>query len=314
MKNETHTIFGAGQVGTLLAHHLAALGVHVRLIRRSAPGEAIDGVTWMQGDANDRVFVDEACKGATVVYNCTNPPDYSRWDGVAALYRSIWQGAARAGARLVQLDNLYMYGRPEAVPFDERTPERPCSKKGELRRALADELLAMHRAGEVEAVIGRGSDFFGPDMPNTMVSRPEVLNTIRKGGTVYVVGDPDQPHGYTFIPDVVRGLAILGTRPEAPGRVWHFPTSSTGTTRELVARMAAAVGSRATTRGIPGWMLKTVGLVSPMAKALGEMVYQFEIPYVLDDGDFCRTFGVQATPLDEAVAITLGMQAVKKSA
>lgn len=314
MKNETHTIFGAGQVGTLLAQHLAAEGYRVRLIRRSAPGDAIEGVTWMQGDANDAAFVDEACAGATVVYNCTNPPDYTRWEGVAALYRSIWQGAARSRARLVQLDNLYMYGRPEALPFDERTPERPCSAKGELRKALGDELLKMHADGELEAVLGRASDFFGPDMPYTMVSRPEVLEAIRKGGTVYVFGDPHQPHGYTFIPDVVRGLAVLGTHADAPGRVWHLPTSATGTTRELIDRMAAAVGTKVTTRGIPGWMLKTVGVVSSMARALGEMAYQFEIPYVLDDGDFRRSFGVEPTPLDEAIAVTLGLKAQRRAA
>ena len=312
--NETHTIFGAGQVGTLLARHLAAQGRAVRLIRRSAPGDVIEGVTWMQGDANDAAFVDEACAGATVVYNCTNPSDYTRWEGVAALYRSIWRGAARAEARLVQLDNLYMYGRPEALPFDERTPERPCSQKGELRKALADELLEMHRSGQLEAVIGRGSDFFGPDAPSTVVSRPEVLDAIREGGTVYVFGDPDQPHGYTFIPDAVRGLASLGTRAAAPGRVWHLPTSSTGTTRELIDRMAAAAGTRVTTRGIPSWMLKTVGVFSSMMRAFGEMAYQFEIPYVLDDGDFRRTFGVEPTPLGEAVAITLGLRGAKRAA
>lgn len=313
--NETHTIFGAGQVGTILARHLGAQDRDVRLIRRSAAGEAIPGVTWMQGDASDTSFADEACRGAAVVYNCTNPPDYTGWDGVTEpLYRSIWQAAARVQARLVQLDNLYMYGRPEACPFDERTLERPCSHKGELRQGLSDELLDMHRRGELEVAIGRASDFFGPDMPYTMVSRPEVLDTIRAGGTVYVFGDPDQPHGYTFIPDVARALAILGSRPEAVGRVWHLPTSSKGSTRELVARMAAAVGTKAKTRGVPGWMLKAVGVFSATIRAYGEMAYQFETPYVLDDTDFCETFDVRPTPLHEAIGMTLGLQTAQMAA
>lgn len=304
--NATHTIFGAGQVGLLLARQLTASGVHVRLVRRSAPGEAIEGVTWMQGDATDPAFADAACRGASVVYNCTNPPDYTDWDGVLQpLYRAVWQAAARVGARLVQLDCLYAYGRPEACPFDESTPERPCSSKGRIREALAAELLGMHARGELEATIARGSDYFGPDTPYSFITRPEMLDTVRKGGTAYVFGDPDMPHAYTFTPDVARALAVLGTHPAAPGRVWHVPTTFTGTTREFMDALAAAAGTRVTTRGVPSWVLQGAGLFSPMMRALAEMVYQFELPYVLDDRAFRETFAVEPTPLDEALRVTL---------
>ncbi|MCA9634966.1 MAG: NAD-dependent epimerase/dehydratase family protein [Myxococcales bacterium] len=301
-----HAIIGAGQVGTILARHLAAAGHDVRLVRRGPPGAAIPGVTWIRGDVLDPAVADAACRGAVAVYNCTNPPDYARWDGVIQpLYRAIWAAAARAGARLVQLDNLYMIGRPERCPFDESTPERPCSAKGELRRALGEELLEMHRRGEIEAVIGRASDYFGPHTPSAAVFRPDVLARIQAGGSAYVFGDPDMPHGYTYTPDVARGLAILGVDPRAPGRVWHLPTAAKMTTRELIARFAAVAGTEVKVRAVPGWVLRALGLVSSLMAAIGEMNYQFEIPYVLDDGDFCRTFGVAPTPLDEAIAATL---------
>ena len=47
------------------------------------------------------------------------------------------------------------------------------------------------------------------------------------------------PHGYTYTPDVARGLAILGRDPRAPGRVWHLPTAAKLTTREAIARCHA---------------------------------------------------------------------------
>ncbi|MEM9695897.1 MAG: NAD-dependent epimerase/dehydratase family protein [Myxococcota bacterium] len=301
-----HTIFGAGQVGTRLAAHLGASGLEVRLVRRSAPGPAIHGVTWMRGDITDAAFADRACRGASVVYNCANPADYSRWRGVLEpLYRAVWQAAGRARARVVQLDNLYMYGRPPRAPFDESTPEAPIRDKGRLRHELGCELLDMHARGEVEAVIGRASDFFGPKAPNTVVTRDEVLQAILAGGTAYVFGQPDQPHGYTYIPDVVSSLAILGAHPDAPGRVWFLPTSAKLSTRALLERFAEAAGTRVRVRGIPSWMLKMVGVFSPLMRALGEMAYQWEMPYVLDDSAFCRTFGASATPLDQAIDATL---------
>ena len=36
-----------------------------------------------------------------------------------------------------------------------------------------------------------------------------------------------------------------------------------------------------------------------------EMHYEFEVPFVVDDSDFIRTFGDQATPLREAIQRTV---------
>lgn len=312
---QVHTVFGAGQIGMQLARLLAEQGHQVRLVRRSAAGEAIPGVEWRSGDVADRAFVDEACQGAKVVYNCTNPPDYHRWEGVLApMYRAVWQAAGRAGARLVQLDNLYMYGKPQTAPFDERTPMQPCSNKGQLRKDVAEEMLEAHARGEVEIAIGRASDFFGPGTVNGAVFRPDVYERIAKGSTVFVFGNPDMPHSYSYTPDVARGLMELGRHDEAFGRVWHLPVSAQLTTRELVDRFAARAGTSVKVRQIPGWMIRMVGKVWPLMGAIAEMLYQWDIPYLVDDGDFREAFGVEATGLDEAIDATLGLPGIAKAA
>jgi nucleoside-diphosphate-sugar epimerase len=304
--SEIHTIFGAGQVGVQLARILAEQGKQVRLVRRSPAGPAIDGVVWLRGDVTDESFADEACRGASVVYNCTNPPDYHRWGNVLVpLFTAVWKAAARAGARVVVLDNLYMYGRPETVPFDERTPMRPCSEKGALRKQLVDELFAAHARGEVVATSGRASDYFGPDTPKAVLFNPRFFARLNKGAAVEVMGDADQPHSYSYTPDVARGLAILGTHEAAVGRAWHLPVAAQLTSRELIERFAAAAGRPVKLRRVPRWLLEGVGMVVPLVRAVVEMLYQFEMPYVLDDADFRRTFGIGPTPLDEAIDATL---------
>lgn len=307
--NEVHTVIGAGQIGTLLASNLAEEGRTVRLVRRSAPGPQMAGVTWMRGDVTDRAFVDEACRGATTVYNCANPPDYHRWDGVLQpLFRSVREAAGRAGARLVQLDNLYMYGEPETSPFDERTAMQPCREMGRLRKELFEELLEAHRRGDVRATCGQASDFFGPDTPRGAVLRPDVVARILAGSSVYVFGNPDMPHGYSYTPDVARGLAVLGQDAKAEGRAWHLPCAATLTTRELLDRFAARAGTSIKVRRVPRWALRTLGVVAPMLSAVADMSYQWDVPYVIDDGDFRRTFAMGPTPLDEAIDATLDAQ------
>lgn len=302
----THTIFGAGQVGTLLADELLRRGLSVRLVRRGPAGAPRPGLTWMSGDVTDPAFADQAARGAAVVYNCVNPPDYGRWEGVLEpLMRAVRGAATRAGARLVALDCLYMIGRPPTSPFDEDTPMRPCTRKGELRALLVEEMFAAHRRGEVEVTSGRASDYFGPGTPLSMILYPRALARLRAGKPVEFFGDPDQPHAYNFTPDVARGLAELGTRPEAVGKVWHLPPAWRGTSRAMIARAGELCGRPAAVTRLPGWALATLALFSRDLRAIREMLYQWEQPYVLDSRRFEAAFGVTATPIDDALEATL---------
>lgn len=313
--NEIHTIVGAGQVGVQLAAVLVGMGHSVRLVRRSAGGPAIEGATWMLGDATDREFLDRACQGAAVVYNCANPPDYHRWDGLLQpLFRSVREAAGRAGARLVQLDNLYMYGRPPVDGFDERTPMEPCQPMGELRKRMFDELFEAHARGEVVATCGHASDYFGPATPNAAVLRPDTYKAIISGGTAYMFCDPKTPHTYSYTPDVARGLATLGTDSRAVGRAWHLPAAAQLTTTELIQRFAARAGTNVKVRRVPAWALRGLGVFVPLLGAVAKMSYQWDVPYRIDDGDFRRTFGVEPTDLDEAIDTTLAAYRVAEAA
>lgn len=313
--SEIHTIIGAGQIGTQLATLLVREGHQVRLCRRGAfAADLPPSVVRMQGDVLDRTFADEACRGATVVYNCANPPDYHKWDGVLQpLFRAAREAAGRAGARFVQLDCLYMYGRPPHAPFDERTPMEPCSEKGKLRKQLVEELFEAHRRGDVQATSGRASDYFGPDTPTAMLLRPDVYDRILAGGTVYTLVNPDMPHTYSYSPDVARGLQVLGARPEALGRAWHMPAASQLTSRALLERFAAQAGTAIKVRRVPPWAIRSLGVFVPFLGAMVEMRYQWEQPYLIDDGDFRRAFGVEATALDVAIDETLAAHARAKA-
>ncbi|MGF1466714.1 MAG: NAD-dependent epimerase/dehydratase family protein [Sandaracinaceae bacterium] len=301
-----HVVFGAGQVGTKVARQLAHDGHRVRLVRRSGAGEPIPGVTWARGDATDPASADEACAGASVVYHSANPATYYNWATLLPpITNGIREAATRAGARLVVLDNLYMVGRPSRSPFTEDEPMKPCSRKGALRAELAQGLLDAHARGDVEVAIGRASDFFGPDTPNTAMFRPAFFASLAQGKAVDALGDPDMPHSYSYTPDVARGLAVLGTREGSTGRVWHLPVAAQLSTRELVERFAEAAGQPAKIRTLPTWLLRALGLFSPLMREVSEMAYQWEVPYLASDEAFRTTFGVDPTPLDEAIAATL---------
>jgi hypothetical protein len=87
--------------------------------------------------------------------------------------------------------------------------------------------------------------------------------------------------------------------------VWHIPHPDPVTGRELVDLIFSAAGTRARVTAHGTTAVKSLGLVSPLARAGAEMIYQFEMPFVVDGSRLLRTFGAKTTPLEDAVATTL---------
>lgn len=309
-KRPLHVVIGAGQIGSRLAEVLAARGLHVRLARRGSSSTVIPGVDRFSGDITDRAFADRLCAGAAVIYNCSNPP-YHRWpELLPPLFDAAQAAATRNDARLVVLDNLYMYGAVDG-PMREQTPLRPTSKKGALRARVAGRLFEAVERGELRATAGRASDFFGPGIVNAAVFSPRGVERLLDGKPLEMIGDPDMPHAYSFREDVAQGLATLGTDERADGRAWHLPVASQVSTRELAERIA---GASARMRVMPMWMLRSLGLVVPVLREVAEMAYQWQQPFLVDDSDFRKTFGVEPTAIDAAAQATAGGAAHRRAA
>lgn len=302
MSNQLHVVLGAGQIGTLVANRLLAQGHRVRQIRRGAAG--LPGVEVRSGSLADPAFAREAMAGAAVAYHCVNPA-YDRWNAeLLPLTDGILAGAASAGARLVVLDNLYMYGKADQHAMDEETPVRPSSKKGELRAEAARRLLDAHARGDLPVVLGRASDFYGPGVHNAHVGE-RYFQKIFAGKAAECMGDPLAPHSYSYTPDVADALVRLGAaETHALGRVWMLPCAEPVSPRELTRRFGEALGIDARISRVPGALLTVLGWFSPVMREVAEMTYQWESPYRVLDARWRARFGTLPTPLEQGVPVT----------
>jgi len=306
-----HVVFGAGAVGSSLAAVLVRRGIApdaVTLVSRTGAAPATPGVTVRRGDVADRGTAVAAARGADVVYQVLNPP-YHRWaQEFPTLEDNVVAAAEAAGARLVVLENVYGYGHPvRGEAFTEESPLKPASRKGEVRVAMHERLLAAQRAGRVEIAVGRASDYYGPGSGRQSPIGDEVVAAALANGRAKVVGDPDQPHTYSWIPDIAEGLATLGTHPAAAGRVWHLPNDpDTRTTRGMIDDMFRLAGhGPARLQKAPAWLLRAIGLRQPAAAEIVEMLYEFREPFVVDSSRITRELGVTATPYGTALARTM---------
>ncbi len=306
MTDELHVIFGAGQVGQPLARRLQQAGKRVRVARRSA-SEVAEDIDIARGDAADPGFCIEAAAGAATVYHCMNPSyDSAIWAERVPLYmENLITATARAKARLVVLDNVYMLGRSHGQPLSEETSPNPCSRKGEIRARAAERLFEAHGRGDVLATTGRASDFYGPGGALTHVGDqfwPRAL----AGKTVWSLVRPDAIHTYHYIPDVAAGLATLGCAGnDAYGRPWMLPCAPAETLRDLGRRLSRALGAEIAIAGVPRALVKAVGLAVPIVREVAEMLYQWEEPFVIDDRRFRMRFGQGPSDTDEAAAATV---------
>jgi nucleoside-diphosphate-sugar epimerase len=272
-------------------------------VNQSGRADLSGALDVVAADIMDLAEAKRACDGASVVYHCANPP-YARWPELhPPLMDAIIEGAASAGAELVFGDNLYAYG-PVDGPLAEALPYRATGPNGQTRARIAETLMRAHEAGRVRAVIGRGSDFFGPYARLSTVG-DRVFARALAGQPAQVLGNPDVPHTVTYIDDFGRALVTLGEREEAMGQVWHVPSPETVTMRRFVEMVFEAAGHPARLRVAPRLGLALAAWFNPTLRAVREQLYQSERPWIVDSGKFERTFGWRATPLSEAIGETV---------
>lgn len=307
MTTDLHVIFGTGAIGLATFDALRRRGRTVRLVDRSGDAPAPRDAEVVTGDAANPDFAVRAARGAAVVYQTMNPP-YHLWSAqFPQLQSSVLAAAEITGARLVSMENVYMYGRPAGRPLTEDRTNNAHTRKGRLRARMAGELLAAHHAGRAEITIGRASDYFGPRGGAQSNLGDRVFPAALAGKTSTVLGDRRQLHTYTYIPDIGEGLAVLGEHPDAPGEIWHLPNDpETRSTQELVDTIYRLAGQRRTrVRTAPTLLLRVMAITNPVVRELLEMQYQFEEPFVVDSSKIRTRLGVTATPLDQAIAETL---------
>src|SRR6266498_3713154 len=287
--NDVHVVYGSGPVGTAVVEMLLERGQRVRVVTHSGKRRHLPPqVEVVAGDATDGADAQRVCADATHVYNCTNPPDYHRWPTqFPPLQRGVLEGAAASSAKLIVMENLYLYGPHGGVPMTEAMPQRGQGSRSTTRIAMAQELMEAHRSGKVRAVSARAADLFGPHVAESLVGA-RLFGPALAGTKVPLLANPDLPHSLTYIRDVGRAMVTLGEDDRALGQAWHVPNAPVVTLRQFVRLM-----------------LPLMGLFVPSLRGLEENIYIAYEPYIVDHNKYAQMFGDHATPLHEAIGETV---------
>ncbi|CAB4891689.1 unannotated protein [freshwater metagenome] len=208
-----------GFIGRAVADRLTADGIEVVGVDRQADpargvvaGDTTDPGPWAAALAG----CDVVLHTAAVVSNAVDTDEQWRINVLGT--RRVVEAARDAGVRrIVHLSSIRAFsdlGFPDGVTEDH--PVRPDGNPYvDTKIASEQVVLQAHAAGEIETVVVRPGDVYGPG------SRPWVLLPLEaiRSRQFLLPAMGRGIHSPVYVDDLVAGLVLCATRPEAAGQV-----------------------------------------------------------------------------------------------
>lgn len=299
------TIFGYGPTGAAAVDLLRARGTPVRVVQRKRPANLPTGVEFMACDALQADQVLAAMTGAeqaviTIGFEYKGAVWKQAWPKAMANFLAA---AEKTNARVVHVDNMYMYG-PHDGPLHEDLPLTSFGVKPSTRSDVTRMWQEAARRGRVKWTALRAPDFYGPGVTLSHIGDTG-LAAIAQGKAANLIMEPDQPHAFAYVPDIGRAaVTLLDADDSAFNQVWHVPCAPNRTPRQLLQMGADAIGQKLKIMALPSWLLPMLGTVSPVLREFSEMRFTWNRPYIVDATKFSRRFWSDATPFEVGIPAT----------
>lgn len=303
------TILGAnGQIGEELAKELKRnFTSDIRIVSRNAK-KVNDTDQVFSADLSDREQAIEAVKSSEIAYFTLGLPMSSEmWEEQFPLITgNVIDACKMNGTKLVFFDNTYMYPQDNRI-LTEETPFAPVGRKGKVRRRMAEMVLKEMQSGDLEAVICRAPEFYGPGKTQS-ITNTLIFNNIKEDKKLKVPLNADKKRSLIWTPDASRATALIGNTPDAFGQTWHLPVDESHPTyREFIALASDIYGKQLSFSVVPKFAFKIGSWFNDKVKELQELLPRYEYDNIFDDSKFKNRF-----PDFEVTTYRQGIERIRK--
>lgn len=286
------TILGAnGQIAVELTRELNRQYTRdLRLVSRS-PRKVNVTDSLVPADLLDAEQTRAAVEGSEIVYFTAGlPPKTKLWEAqFPTMLRNALDASRAVGAKFAYFDNTYMYPQDDRVQTED-TPFAPVGRKGRVRAKMATMVLDEMSRGDIQVLIGRAPEFYGPGRTQSFTNTL-IIDNIKNGKKPRVPVRDDRLRTLIWTPDASHALAALGNAPNAYGQTWHLPVDDNRPTyREFVAMASKAFGRDAEYSVIPRWALSSAGLFSEQVQEIKELLPRYAHDSHFDSTKFNAVF------------------------
>jgi len=297
------TILGAnGTIGKLLAKELSQYTQNIRLVSRN-PVKINESDELFPADLTDANLVDKAIEGSAIVYLVIGfEYNIKAWqNNWPKLMKATIESCIKHQAKLVFFDNVYMYDKSAIPNLTEDSPINPSSKKGLVRRDIAEMLLKAVEEGNINALIARAPDFYGSENQNSFLIQV-VYNNLIKGKNANWFVNGNKKHSFIYTPDAAKATALLGNTPDSYNQVWHLPCDDhTLNAQEWVDLFNKEMNTNKKLSVLPMFLIKILGIFIPFMREMPEMMYQYNQDYFFDSTKFKKRFNFTPTSYQTGV-------------
>ena len=307
------TILGAnGIIGEELARELRKNYTdHIKLVGRN-PIKIHPNDLLFKADLLDSQQVNLAVQDSTIAYLTVGLAyDSTVWlrDWVVVM-QNVIDACKNNNCKLVYFDNTYAYPQDISIQT-ETTPLSSKGKKGTGKRLAAELLLKAIADKEIDAVICRAPEFYGPGKTKGFTNA-KIFENLKEGKNPKVFLKNDVVRTLIYTPDASRAMALIGNTPDAYGQSWHLPCDDSRLTyKQFIGAIEKQLNRKIKYTVLSRLLLKIASLFDHNLKETQELLPRYAIDNIFESTKFKKRFpDFKTTTYQEGIKIILDDQKI----
>lgn len=286
------TILGAnGQIAEELARELKRKYTsNIRLVSRN-PKKINETDSLFSANLLDKEKTDEAVKGSKIAYLTVGIPiDSENWKiQFPIIMQNVIDACKKHKTKLVFFDNTYMYPQ-NGKTLTEKSEFAPVGKKGRVREKITKMLLKEMELNQIEAVICRAPEFYGPGKTQS-ITNTIIFDNIKQGKKLKVFLNDSTLRTLIWTPDASKSMALIGNTPDAYNQTWHLPCDDNRMSYKQLIELASEVYEKNFQYSVvPEFILKVGAIFSKKVKEVQELLTRYEYDNIFDATKFKKRF------------------------
>lgn len=255
---------GLGFIGSNLALRLVRQGAQVTIVDSSVAGcganpanieEIRDRVRVIPLDIGEAAAFGDELANADVIFNLAGEishinsmqfPERDLQLNALSQLRFLRQAAkTKRGIRVVYASTRQIYGAPDYLPVDEKHPIRPIDFNGIHKAAACMYHSMMSRTGELDALVLRLTNVYGPRMALNLPAQGFLGTFVRKALTresIEIFGDGQQLRDPVYVDDAVEAFLLAGSVSAPRARAFNVGGPEALSVRDIAEAAGRAAG------------------------------------------------------------------------
>lgn len=291
MKN-MHTILGAnGIIGEELAKEIRKnYSQNIKLVGRN-PKKSHQEDLLFRADLLSLENTIEALQNTEIAYLTVGLPYNSEvWlrDWVLVIDNVI-RACNHHKCKLVYFDNTYAY--PQNIKVQKETsPLSSDGKKGIGKKLAAERLLEAIENNEINAVICRAPEFYGPGKTKGFTNNM-IFDALKENKTAKVFLRDDVLRTLIYTPDASKAMALIANTPDAYSQTWHLPCDDNRlTSKQFIKEISNQLGRDIKYKVLNSFSLKIASFFNKTIKETQELFPRYKIDNIFDSSKFKNRF------------------------